>query len=82
MTFGGFFLKGYDSRADGDVLVADLDSLAFDIKDFNGPTINGEWLLGLGDYLEAGFSAGYYAESVPSVYARSVNANGSEIEQS
>src|SRR3954462_10776455 len=81
VTFGGFFLKGLDSRTDGDVLFADLDSLAFDIKDFNGPTFNGEWIVGLGDYLEAGFSAGYYQQSVPSVYARSVNANGSEIEQ-
>jgi hypothetical protein len=81
VTFGRFFVKGFDSRADGDVLVADLDSLAFDIHDFNGPTINGEYILGFGDYLEAGFSAGYYKESVPSVYAQSVNANGSEIEQ-
>ena len=82
LTFGGFFVKGCDSRVDGDVLVARsrLD-LAFDIHDFNGPTINGEWIFGLGDYLEAGFSAGYYKESVPSVYAQSVNANGSEIEQ-
>ena len=63
------------------MLVADLDSLAFNIGDFNGPAINGEWILGLSDYLEAGFSAGYYKESVPSVYASSVNANGSEIEQ-
>jgi hypothetical protein len=81
VTFGGFFLKGEDSRGDNDVLFADLDSLAFDIKDFNGPIVNGEWILGLSDYLEAGFSAGYYQQSVPSVYARSVNANGSEIEQ-
>jgi Outer membrane protein beta-barrel domain len=81
VTFGGFFAKGEDARADGDVLFADLDSLSFDIKDFNGPIINGEWIVGLGDYLEAGFSGGYYQQSVPSVYARSVNANGSEIEQ-
>jgi hypothetical protein len=81
VTLGGFFLKGEDSRADGDVLFTDLDSLAFDIKDFNGATISGEWLFGLSDYLEAGVSAGFYQRAVPSVYRGQVNANGSEIEQ-
>jgi opacity protein-like surface antigen len=81
VTVGGFFLKGEDARADGDVLFADLDSLAFDISDFNGATVTGEWITGLGNFLEAGFSAGYYQNSVPSVYRNTVNANGSEIEQ-
>ncbi len=81
VTFGGFFLKGEDSRVEGDVLFADLDSLAFDIKDFNGPTITGEWLIGVSEYLEAGFSGGYYQRAVPSVYRSRVNASGSEIEQ-
>jgi opacity protein-like surface antigen len=81
VTVGGFFLKGEDSRAEGDVLLADLDSLAFDIKDFNGGTISGEWIAGLGEYLEAGVSVGFYQRSVPSVYRSTVNANGSEIEQ-
>jgi hypothetical protein len=81
VTVGGFFLKGEDSRVDGDVLFTDLDSLAFDIKDFNGFTVSGEWLFGLSDYLEAGVSAGYYQRAVPSVYRAQVNANGSEIAQ-
>ena len=81
VTVGGFLLKGEDSRADGDVLFADLESLAFDIKDFNGATVSGEWLVGLSNYLEAGVSAGFYQRSVPSVYRNTVNANGSEIEQ-
>jgi opacity protein-like surface antigen len=81
VTIGGFFVKGEDSRVDGDVLFADLESLAFDVNDFNGATVGGEWLVGLSNYLEAGFSAGYYQHSVPSVYRNTVNANGSEIEQ-
>ena len=81
VTFGGFLLKGEDSRVDGDVLFNDLDSLLFDIKDFNGPAISGEWLVGLGDFLEAGVSAGYYQQAVPSVYRSQVNDNGTEIEQ-
>jgi opacity protein-like surface antigen len=81
VTVGGFFLKGEDARVDGDVLFADLDSLAFDVKDFNGATVTGEYLVGLSNYLEAGFSAGFYQHSVHSVYRNTVNANGSEIEQ-
>lgn len=81
VTVGGFFPKGEDGRVAGDVLLADLDSLAFDVKDFKGGAFSGEWLVGLGEFLEAGVSAGFYQRTVPSVYRRSVNANGSEISQ-
>ena len=58
---------------DDDVLVEDLPgaySLAFDVDDFNGATFGGEWVVGIGDYLEAGFGASFYQKTVPSVYAR------------
>src|SRR5262245_15871869 len=58
-NFGYFSVRDFDSRVDDDVLVADLTdgaySLAFDINDFSGATFGGEWLVGIGDYLEAGF---------------------------
>ena len=44
-------------------------------------SINGEWLVGLGDYLEAGVGAGYYQKTVPSIYAFLEHPNGAEIEQ-
>ena len=81
VTLGGFFLKGEDARATGDVLLTDLDSLLFAIKDFNGASVNGEWLVGLGEYLEAGVGVGFYQKTVPSVYRSFVNTNGSEIDQ-
>jgi len=81
VNLGGFFLKGEDSRVNDDVLLADLDSLEFNIKDFNGGSFGGEWLLGIGQYLEAGVGAGFYQRTVPSVYRSVVNDNGSEIEQ-
>jgi opacity protein-like surface antigen len=83
-NIGYFSVRGEDSRADGDVLVADLSSaeaLDFDIKDFNGATFGGEWLFAVSDYLEAGVGAGFYQRTVPSVYADFVNDDGSEIEQ-
>jgi hypothetical protein len=88
VTLGGFFLKPEDSRCDSnsleacdDVLVADLTSLAFEVDDFNAGTITGEWLVGLSDFLELGFSAGYYQQTVPSVYRNFTDVDDSEIEQ-
>ena len=78
---GYFSLRGEDSRADDDVLLNDLPSLAFDIGDFNGAVFDGEWLVGVSDYLEAGVGLGFYQRTVPSVYRDFQNANGTEIEQ-
>ena len=84
VTFGGFFVRGEDARDETDVLIADLfadEPLAFEVKDFNGMQIGGEWLFGLGDYLEGGLGVGFYQRTVPSVYEFVVNENGAEIEQ-
>lgn len=81
VTFGWFGAKGYDSRAAGDVLLANLDYLAFDLDEFNTGTIGGEWLVGIGDYLEAGVGVGWQQATVPSVYRDLVNENGFEIVQ-
>jgi len=78
---GGFTPKGEDGRTSDDVLVNNLDFLVFNIKDFNAPTLGGEYLVGLGDKFEAGLGVGFQTKSVPSVYANFVNSNGSEIEQ-
>ena len=47
-----------------DVLYQNLDFLAFDIDDFNGATVGGEFLVGLGDFVEAGVGAGFYQRTV------------------
>src|SRR5689334_15115310 len=80
-TIGGFFPKGEDGRVEGDVIVRDLDELEFDIKDLSGPSLSGEWLFTLGNYLEAGVGVGYHQGKTSSVYRAFQNANGSEIEQ-
>jgi len=80
-TLGGFFPKGEDGRVSGDVIVRDLDDLVFEVNDFNGVSVSGEWLFRLSNYLEGGVSGGFYKRSVPSVYRDFVNDNGSEIEQ-
>jgi len=80
-TIGGFIPKGEDGRVAGDVVVRDLDDLVFDISDLKGPSISGEWLFSLGNYLEAGIGLGYHQGRTSSVYRDFQNANGSEIEQ-
>jgi outer membrane protein W len=77
---GWFMVRGEESR-DRDVLVEDLQSLAFEIKDFNGPMVNGEWLIAFGDRIEFGAGVGFYQRTVPSVYADFIDSDGTEIEQ-
>ncbi|MGE3513184.1 MAG: hypothetical protein AB7N65_30355, partial [Vicinamibacterales bacterium] len=83
--FGGFVPRGEDARSRDDVLRANLnagqDSLVYDIGDFHGPTVGGDWLIGINEFLDAGLGIGFYSKSVPSVYRSWQNANGSEIEQ-
>ena len=80
-NIGYFALKGEDSRGEDDVIFRDLDSLLFDIKDFNGASFGAEWLLGVTDYIEVGAGISYYQRTVPSIYRDLQNADGSEIEQ-
>jgi outer membrane protein W len=68
-------------RTGGDVLTANSDFLAFNLRDFRNVTVNGEWLVGLGDKFEGGLGIGYYSRTVPSSYFDFVNSDGSEIEQ-
>jgi hypothetical protein len=78
---GGFVPHGEDGRDRDDVLRNNLDFLAFNISDFNGATVGGEYLVGVGDWLDAGLGVGIYKRTVPTVYNDYVNDNGSEIEQ-
>jgi len=80
-NIGYFTLRAEDARPIEDVLVQDLQFHAFDIKDFNGAVVGGEWLVPIGQFFEAGVGAGYYQRTVPSVYLNFVNEDGSEIAQ-
>lgn len=78
---GGFVPKAEQNRDRQDVLWNNLDFLAFNIRDFHGATAGAEYVVGLGEFLDAGLGVGVYSKRVPSVYDRLVNSNGSEIEQ-
>jgi outer membrane protein W len=78
---GGFSPRSVDARSSDDVLVNNLDFLAFRVSDFSGPLFGGEYLTALGDNFDAGLGVGFYQRTVPTVYNDFVNANGTEIEQ-
>ena len=80
-SVGGFSPRSETSRTTDDVLVNNLDFLAFRVSDFSGWVFGGEYLIGLGNNFDAGFGVGYYQRTVPTVYNDFVNANGTEIEQ-
>jgi hypothetical protein len=62
-SFGGFSPRAEDARSGDDVLVQDRTFLDFNVGDLSGPTVAGEWLIGLGDKFDAGLGIGFYQRS-------------------
>lgn len=84
LFIGAFHPRAEDARDPEDVLVGNRSlqhPLVFSISDFDGATVGGEWLIGLGDIFEAGLGLGFYQRSVPTVNRdRVFEGTGAEIE--
>jgi hypothetical protein len=83
---GGFIPKGLNSRdINSDVLRANVDFLTYQcskddpIACFNGFSVSGEYLFGLGDWIEAGVSVGYYSKKVTADYTDYEDTDGTLI---
>jgi hypothetical protein len=81
LSIGYFTVRGQDARVVGDVLNANRNFLTFDVDDFNGASIGGEWLFPVGRYIEAGAGLAFTRRTVSSFYTRLVNENRSNIDQ-
>jgi hypothetical protein len=81
VSFGYFTVRGQDARVADDVLNANRNFLDFNINDFNGASIGGEWLVPVGRHIEAGAGLGFTRRTVPTVYTRFLNQNRSTINQ-
>jgi len=81
IQLGVFTPRAEDARVAGDVLVTNRNYLFFNFSDFKGFTGGGEWLVVVGNNLEAGIGVGYYQRAVLSVYEGWVDTDGSEISQ-
>lgn len=77
---GAFVPRGFNARDRNDVLLRN-DFLVFDMKDFRGATAGAEYLVGLGDFFDAGLGIGIYSRTVPTIYADFTHPGGAEIEQ-
>jgi len=78
---GWFTPRSVDARDKDDVLIEDQKSLVFDIKDFRGGLVFGEWNMTFSERVELSLGAGFYRRTVPSVYRDYVDNDRSEIEQ-
>jgi hypothetical protein len=81
LSLGYFTVRGQDARIVDDVLNANRNFLTFDVDDFNGGSIGGEWLMPVGRYIEAGAGLAFTRRTVPSFYTRFVSRAGSNIDQ-
>jgi opacity protein-like surface antigen len=81
LYLGGFVPRGLDGRDFDDVLLVNHDFLDFRLRDFNGPTVGGEWLVGLGEKFDAGLGVGFYSKTVHSADLDFENPDGSLIRQ-
>jgi hypothetical protein len=85
-TIGHFAPVGFDARVSesgltDDVIATNAGFLVFDIDDFGGAAVGGEWLVGLGRFFEAGAGVSYSAQTVPSFYQDFVDPDGTEVDQ-
>lgn len=75
----GYLITPGASRAASDILLIEHADVRFNITDFNGSAIGGEWLIPLGNFLEVGAGASFSKRIVPTVNARVVNSDGSAV---
>lgn len=76
---GGFASPALDSRGTHDVAFQNLGFATFDINDFDGATVGGEWLVGLGDHFDAGIGVGFYQRTSPAIYTKFAFPDQSDI---
>ncbi len=81
VNVGGYLVKGEDGRSRDDVLAQNLSFLLFDIDEFDGATVGGDYYISIGSFIEVGGGVGFYQRTVPSIYADYVDEDGTEIDQ-
>jgi outer membrane protein W len=80
-SLGYFTVRGEDARVSGDALVENRSLYLFDFDDFNSASLGAEYLLSIGEYLEAGAGIGFTSRAVDTIYEDYERPDGSEIEQ-
>lgn len=81
VSAGYFAVRGEDARVDDDVLVENRNLFLFDFKDFNSASLGIEWLVPIGDFLEAGAGLHFTTRAVDTIYEDYTRPDGTEIDQ-
>jgi hypothetical protein len=89
LFLGGFTPRSMDARGSDDVIYANsaflstLDSSSgININRFNGVSLGGEYVVGLGPFFDAAAGIGFYQRTAPTVYTSVVDqATGNDIPQ-
>lgn len=76
---GVFMPRGEDARVVNDVWLANVPVFKFEVKDFTGGEVSGEWNFAFGNRVELGIGGAFYQRSVPTVYRDYINKDRSEI---
>lgn len=79
LSIGALLPRGEDSRVANDVWLGDVPVYNFEIKDFTGAELSGEWNFAFGNRVEVGLGGAFYQRTVPTVYRDYTNADHSEI---
>lgn len=78
VSFGYFMMPGH-GRSETDVLLIEHHDLLFDIGDFSGASLGGEWLRPVRDRYEAGVGVSFARRTVSAVHGRAFNSDGSRV---
>lgn len=79
-NIGGFLVRNEESRDRNDVLRQNLSFLDFNLDEFDGLSAGGDFSISLGSFIEVGAGLNYYQRTVPTVYSRFVDDDGTEID--
>lgn len=80
-TLGHFTPLGFEARHDDDVLLTNSTFLLFDLDEFKGASVGGEWLFPLARHVEGGIGVSYSKRTVPAIYQSFVDPDGTEVDQ-
>ncbi len=79
-NIGMFVVKNEEDRDRNDVLRQNLTFLDFYLDDFDSASAGGDFSVSVGSFIEVGAGLNYYKATVPTVYSRFVDSDGTEIE--
>ena len=75
----GYVMLPGEGRVATDVLLIEHADLLFEVNDFNGRTIGGEWLRPFWNRYEFGVGLSHWQRTVDTIHARLVNSDGTSV---